>query len=65
MDQQINPEAVPDPNRALPGPHPHESADFREWRGTDSTGSATTGLPPGVEPYKAPEEGPEKDQELV
>ncbi len=45
---------VGNPNQALPGPHPHESADFEKWAGSDGTGQATRGLPPGVEPYRPP-----------
>jgi hypothetical protein len=56
-----NPPAISPGNVALPGPHPHESADFRKWAGRGDDGQPTLGLPAGVEPYQAPagEDGPE------
>lgn len=29
------------PGTALPGPHPHDSADFAAWQGCDATGVST------------------------
>lgn len=51
-------------NIAKPGPHPHESADFDDWRGSDETGLRTRGLPEGVEPYRV-EEPEQSEPETV
>lgn len=56
MSDTENQPAAPADNVALPGPHPHESADFPDWRGTDETGVKTQGLPEGVEPFQGQSE---------
>ena len=50
-DTAANP-TVDGANLAKPGPHPHESADFSQWKGEDGLGRRTNGLPDGVEPYR-------------
>jgi hypothetical protein len=60
MSDTENQPTAPADNVAQPGPHPHESSDFADWRGTDETGVKTRGLPEGVEPYQAPEPEPEQ-----
>jgi hypothetical protein len=41
MSDTENSPTAPADNVALPGPHPHESSDFVDWRGVDETGVRT------------------------
>lgn len=54
-DTSATPTVQPD-QVAAPGPHPHDSADFKDWHGVDSTGHPTA---PG-----GPAE-PEAEQEMM
>lgn len=49
MSDTENQPAAPADNVALPGPHPHESADFADWRGVDETGVKTPATVPTVD----------------